>query len=89
MGEDKGKVMVVTWALYGLKSSRFAWHQMMSQTLRELEFVPSIADTDVWRQPTFKENGDKIYEYIVVYVDDILAISPRANDLCKQIGEIY
>jgi Reverse transcriptase (RNA-dependent DNA polymerase) len=47
MGEDKGKVMIVTRALYGLKSSGFAWHQMMSQTLRELEFVPSIADTDV------------------------------------------
>ena len=89
MGEDKGKVMIVTRALYGLKSSGLVWHQMMSQTLREMEFVPSIADTDVWRQPTLKENGDKIYEYIVVYVDDILAMSPRANDLCKQIGEIY
>jgi Reverse transcriptase (RNA-dependent DNA polymerase) len=89
MGEDKGKVMIVTRALYGLKSSGFAWHQMMSLTLRELEFVPSIADTDVWRQPTFKENRDRIYEYIVVYVDDTLAISPRANDFCKQIDEIY
>jgi hypothetical protein len=89
MGEDKGKVMIVTRALYGLKSSGYAWHQMMSQTLRELSFEPSVADTDIWRKAMTKPNGDKVYEYIVVYVDDILAISSRAKEICERIGEIY
>jgi Reverse transcriptase (RNA-dependent DNA polymerase) len=71
MGEDKGKVMIVIRALYGQKSSGFAWHQMMSQTLREVEFLASIEDTDVWKRPMLKENRDKIYKFIVVYVDDV------------------
>ena len=89
MGEDKGKVMIVVRALYGLRSSGFAWHQMMSQTLREHGFEPTIADPDVWRKSTTKQDGTPIYEYIVVYVDDILAISPKAKQVCEKIGEVY
>ena len=35
----------------------------------------SHADPDVWLRPAVKPDGEKYYEYILVYVDDILTMS--------------
>ena len=35
-GSEKGKVMLVLFALYGLKYSGAAWRQMLAQALRDL-----------------------------------------------------
>ena len=47
-GSEKGKVMLVVCALYGLKSSGTAWRKMLSQTFRDIGYVSSKADPDVW-----------------------------------------
>ena len=47
-GEDQGKVLVVTRALYGLKSAGFSWRSALAQALRDLGFEPMKADPDVW-----------------------------------------
>jgi hypothetical protein len=36
-----GKTVVVIRAMYGLKSSGAAWHAQLSQTLRDMGFLPS------------------------------------------------
>ena len=41
-GEKKGKVLVVTRALYGLKSAGASWRATFAHTLRELEFRSTI-----------------------------------------------
>eukprot|EP00978_Attheya_sp_CCMP212_P009438 scaffold22328_cov61-Attheya_sp.AAC.4 len=43
-------------------------------------FKSSYADPDVWLRPATKANGEEYYEYVFMYVDDILALSidPRA-----------
>jgi hypothetical protein len=46
-GEDKGKVLVITRALYGLKSSGASWRSMLAQSLRDMGFDNTIADPDV------------------------------------------
>jgi Reverse transcriptase (RNA-dependent DNA polymerase) len=38
-GEDQGKVLMLTRALYGLKSSGAAWRADLAATLRDLQFV--------------------------------------------------
>ena len=38
-------------------------------------FVPSKADPDFWMRPATKSNGGQYYEYLLVYVGDILSIS--------------
>ena len=38
-------------------------------------FKSSHADPDVWLRPAVKPDGEKYYEYILVYVDDILTMS--------------
>ena len=47
-GEDRGKVLILTRALYGLKSSAVAWRADLATTLRDLGFTSTQADPDVW-----------------------------------------
>ncbi len=74
-GSRQGTVVKVVRALYGLKSSGAAWREMFNTTVLEMGFVPTIADPDVYRRPNAKENGFKYYEYMLVYVDDVLIVS--------------
>jgi hypothetical protein len=67
--------MIIVKALYGLKSSGATWHDHFAQTLHDLGFKTSYTDPDVWMRPKVKGNGFKYYEYILVYVDDLLIIS--------------
>lgn len=48
--------------------------------MEHLGFSSCKADPDVWYCPAVHPNGMKIYEYILLYVDDVLAIcvDPKA-----------
>jgi hypothetical protein len=75
-GADKvGRPVLVVRALYGLKSSGARWYDQMASTLREGGFVSCQGNPDVWMRPNVKLNGDKYWEYVLCYVDDILCIS--------------
>ena len=56
-GSEKGKVMLVVRALYGLNSSGAPWRQMLAQTLRDLGYISSKADTGVWLKAETKPDG--------------------------------
>lgn len=51
-------------------------------------FKSCIADPDVWRRPATKSNGDKYYEYIMTYVDDVIAISIDAKKILREVQSI-
>jgi hypothetical protein len=74
-GSDRGKIMLVVRALYGLKSSGAAFRALLAETLHELGYRPTKADPDVWIRAATKPNGFKYYEYILCYVDDVLSLS--------------
>ncbi len=63
----EGHMLVVEKALYGLRTSGARFHAKFADTLRTLGFKPTYADPDVW----YRDAGN-CYEYVVVYVDDIL-----------------
>ena len=46
-GSDAGTPMIVTRALYGLKSSGASWRATFAQTLSDLGYVLSKADLDL------------------------------------------
>jgi len=83
--EDKGKVLVVVRALYGLKSSGASWRQIMCEALDNMGFFPSQANNDVWLQETIRDS-EQLYEYVLLYVDDILSISHRGHEIVQEIG---
>ncbi len=84
-----GQTVVIIRAMYGLKSSGAAWHAQLSETLLGMGFKPSLADPDVWYRAACKEDGFEYYEYLLVYVDDILAISHKPGIIMKTIQKQY
>lgn len=88
-GEFCGRIAVIRLALYGLKSSGFAWRSHLAETLRSCEFTMCYADNDVWMRPAVKADGTKYYEYILVYTDDILAVSMNPKDIMAMLDQHY
>jgi hypothetical protein len=88
-GSDKGKVCVVVCALYGLNSAGALWCATLAQALHDIGFVSTIAHPDVWIQPLARKDGYEYYEMLLVYADDVLAISHEPKILIDAIGEHY
>jgi hypothetical protein len=70
----EGKPVLIVHALYGLKSSGAAWHVHLANTLHQLGFTSCLADPDVWYRAVSKYDPFPYYEYIIVYVDDLLVL---------------
>jgi hypothetical protein len=47
-GANQGKVLIVVHALYGLKSVGASWRATLVQVLRDLGYVSSTDDPDIW-----------------------------------------
>ena len=88
-GEDRGKVLIVVRALYGLKSAGAAWRSELASALRQLKFESTKADPDVWIRTAARDDGFQYYEMLFVYVDDILAISHKAREVIAEIEQFY
>ena len=88
-GEDKGKMLIVVREFYGLKSTGSSLCAALAQLLKDLDFVSTLADPDVWIREAFREDGFKYYEMLFVYVDNILAVSNKATDVINEIMAFY
>ena len=84
-GPEQGKIFIVVRALYGLKSASAAFRSFMAKKLDEIGFVSTQADPDVWLRPAVKPDGDKYYEYVLVYVDNMLVISLNATQVLEDV----
>ena len=84
-GELEGKYFIVSKALYGLKSSEASFRSFLAKKFDAMGFVSCIADPDVWRRPAVKANGDEYYEYVMTYVDDIIAVSENAVGVLEEL----
>ena len=78
-GDDMGKAFMIVKALYGLCSSGAAFRAFLAERLDEMGFKSSIADPNVRLRSETKADSEEYYEYILVYVDDLLAISVDAT----------
>ena len=59
--------MLIVKALYGLRTLGARYHERFADTMRDMGFTPCVNEADVW----MKDCGTH-YEYLCVYVDDIL-----------------
>jgi Reverse transcriptase (RNA-dependent DNA polymerase) len=69
-----GHTLLIFKALYGLRSSGRCWHH--ADVLRVMGFVQSKAESDIWMQ-----ENDGLYEYIAVYVDDLLIAARNPGEI--------
>ena len=88
-GSECGSIMIVKKALYGLKGSGAAFRAHLAEKLHDIGFIPTRADPDVWHQPAVKPDGFEYYEYILCYVDDLLAISHDAEKVFKGVQATF
>ena len=83
--QNPGANLIIEKGLYGLRNTSSArFHEHLSAKLVTMGYRPSYADTDLW----IKDCGDH-YEYIVTYVDDILAFSKDPLAVIKEIQKEY
>jgi len=88
-GSRAGQRVLIVRALYGLKSAGAAWRAHLASSLAEIGYKSCLADPDVWYRESSKANGMAYYEYLVVYVDDILSISDTPMNTMRSISELY
>ena len=84
-GSNEGKLFIIERALYGLKSAGASFRQYLAGKIYDLRFKPSAADPDVWMRPATKTDGTKYYEYVLAYVDDILAMSEKPEEIMQSL----
>jgi hypothetical protein len=84
-GEElDGHVLVISRALYGLRTSGTRWHERFAETLRLEGFAPCRADPDLW----MRDAGD-VYEYICVYVDDLLVMMKKPQEFMDRLMKVH
>ena len=66
-----------------------AFRSALAQLLQDLGYKSSKANLDVWLREAIRDDGHKYYEMLFVYVDDILALSHRAEDAIKEITTFF
>ena len=47
------------------------------------------ADPDVWLRPQTKQNDEEYYEYVLIYVDDILCFSHDPQSVMNSLALLY
>ena len=74
-GPDAGKRALIVRALYGLKSAGASFNRHLSDCMRHIGYEPCRADPDLWFKAVIRpDDGFKYYAYILLYVDDALAV---------------
>eukprot|EP00934_Nitzschia_sp_Nitz4_P001810 Nitzschia sp. Nitz4//scaffold191_size41780//52//5493//NITZ4_007461-RA/size41780-processed-gene-0.69-mRNA-1//1//CDS//3329540163//1810//frame0 len=85
-GREAGRKAIIVRALYGLKSSGASFRNHLADCMRSLGYHGCLADPDVWiKEETREEDGHQYYAYVLLYVDDCLAIH---HDAMKTVMEI-
>ena len=78
-GPDAGKKAIIVRALYGLGSAGASYTSHIGRCMRHLGYTPCKADNDLWMKKDQHPDGGEYYRYILMYVDDILAIGIDAE----------
>jgi hypothetical protein len=86
----KGRTLKIVRALYGLKSAGAAFRAHLASILRtSLQFRPCQADPDVWMRRAHKADGTPYYEYILVYIDDVMVIWGDPDAVINSLKEHF
>ena len=76
-------------ALYSLKSSGAAWRAHLAESMSDIGYVPCEADPDVWMKANTDGKVRDYYEYVLIYVDNVLAISHEPNVIMHALTKLY
>ena len=82
--ELQGHILVIHKALYGLKSPGSRWSHRIHDIMLQSGFKPWKAHPFVWLRETKTK-----YEYIAIYVDDLLIASDKPQQIIRDLKEKF
>ncbi len=88
--ENEGHIALIHCALYGGKVAGRNFLHHFCDCMDQLGFTSSRADPDVWLRLLKQSTGEGYYEYVLMYVGNVLVISENAdNVLRREIGQHF
>ncbi|KAL7578841.1 hypothetical protein ACA910_016061 [Epithemia clementina (nom. ined.)] len=85
-GDRKGHILIISKALYGLRTSGARWHDRFFDVMRDMGFTPSKNDPDIWMRPS---KDGKVYEYIAFYVNDLAIAAKDPAKICQILRDKF
>jgi hypothetical protein len=77
-------------ALYGLRSAGASFRNHLADCMRSLGYTSCLADQDVWyKAMTRPDGGQEYYAYVLLYVDDVLAIHHDGEQALLEINYYF
>ena len=81
--------MIFKMALYGLNSSGAAFRFKLEGAIRDIGYLSTKKDPDVWIRPAVKPDGKEYHEMVLCYVDDVLSISATPMKTIEGIKAVF
>jgi Reverse transcriptase (RNA-dependent DNA polymerase) len=88
-GSERGTLMLIKKALYGLKSSGAAFRSLLWECLHLMGYVATKADPDVYIWKAVKPSGFQYWEMVLCYVDDILCLSHNVSATMDELKSTF
>ena len=76
--------MIIVKALHGLRTSGARYHERFADTMRDMGFMPCLNEQDLWMR-----DAGTHWEYVCVYVDDLLVIMGDPAEFFKILNTKY
>ena len=88
--ENVGRVTLIHRALYGGKSVGKDFRNHLRSCMHHLNFSSCPADPDMWMRKAQKADGSPCYDYMLLYTDDALVVSKRAEAILREeMGQYF
>lgn len=81
--------MIITKALYGLKTSAKAWSKFFGKSLKEMRYLSCFTDQNIWMKPAVNKDGYRYLSYMLVYVCDYLAVHTYPGPIMEDLKSCY
>jgi hypothetical protein len=89
-GQHNGQRAIIVRALYGLKSAGAAFCNHLTVCMSNLGYKSCLADPNFWLRPAVRDSdGVCYYEYVLIYVDDILCMSHDPKELMQKLDKYF
>ena len=87
--ELEGNVTYIVRALYGTKCAGRDFRNHLRECMDMLGYTSCLADPDLWMQEAVGNDGNKYYEYMLLYTDDCLAVSQNPKEQLMEIDKYF
>ena len=74
----------------GGKTAGWDFCNHLRSCMRHLGFESCLANPDVWMRPALMDDGHEVWEYCLLYTNDVLCIGPNPKQtLTTEIGKYF